>query len=144
MTNASISYIPPIMSKEATKKAFDYQDAKQVYLNLEKADKYAKEQVGLDDRDNGGACGFAWVKIKGIRKDAIKKALLDYGFRPAYPSGLELWIHKYGQSVDAKSSYAMHFAKFMNEQVDASILGLRDQASRRATGLPFTSGSRLD
>lgn len=116
----------------------------QLTLALNGADKYATDQVGLDDKDQGGACGFAWVKIKGIRKDAIKKALLDYGFTRSYPNGLELWIHKYGQSVDAKSSYAMHFAEFMNEQVDASILGLRDQASRRATGLPFTSGSRLD
>lgn len=95
---------------------------------LHTADKYATDQVGLEDKDQGGACGFAWVKIKGIRKAAIKKALLDYGFRPAYPSGLELWIHKYGQSVDVKSSYAMYFAKYMKE----------------ATGLPFTSGSRLD
>lgn len=113
-------------------------------LYLVKADAYAQQQVNLADEDQGGvdasisglrveearfaACGFAWVKIKGIRKDAIKKALLDYGFTRSYPNGLELWIHKYGQSVDAKSSYAMHFAKFMKEQ----------------TGLPFTSGSRLD
>ena len=101
----------------------------QLSLALHGADKYAQHQVGLlEDKDQGGACGFAWVKIKGIRKDAIKKALLDYGFTRSYPNGLELWIHKYGQSVDAKSSYAMHFAKFMKEQ----------------TGLPFTSGSRLD
>lgn len=97
-------------------------------MSLHTADEYAKHQVGLEDKDQGGACGFAWVKIKGIRKDAIKKALLDYGFTRSYPNGLELWIHKYGQSVDVKSNYAMYFAKFMREQ----------------TGLPFTSGSRLD
>lgn len=125
MTNA---YVSPIMSQEETKKALDRHNTKQLYLTLEKADKYAQQQVGLDNRDQGGACGFAWVKIKGIRKDAIKKALLDYGFTRSYPNGLELWIRKYGQSVDAKSSYAMHFAEFMKAQ----------------TGLPFTSGSRLD
>ena len=120
------------------------QDA-ELTLTLHGADKYAQHQVGLlEDKDQGGddasisglrveearfaACGFAWVKIKGIRKDAIKKALLDYGFTRSYPNGLELWIRKYGQSVDAKSSYAMHFAEFMKAQ----------------TGLPFTSGSRLD
>lgn len=104
------------------------QDA-ELTLTLHGADKYAQHQVGLlEDKDQGGACGFAWVKIKGIRKDAIKKALLDYGFTRSYPNGLELWIRKYGQSVDVKSSYAMHFAEFMKAQ----------------TGLPFTSGSRLD
>lgn len=100
----------------------------QLTLSLNGADKYAKQQVDLADEDQGGACGFAWVNIKGVHKEALKKALLDYGFFPAYPAGLQLWISKYGQSVDAKANYAMYFAKFMKEQ----------------TGLPFTSGSRLD
>lgn len=61
-----------------------------------------------------GACGFAWVTIKGTTPFArwakgAKKA------SKAYPTGYWFWVSEFGQSVDRKEKYARAFAKVLNE-----------------------------
>ena len=73
-----------------------------------------------------GACGFAWVTIKGNTKFGrwAKKEKLA---RPQYPSGLCFRVSEFGQSVARKEEYAGAFAKVLREN-----------------GIEAHSGSRLD
>lgn len=70
-----------------------------------------------------GACGFAWVNIKGTEPfaRAIKKAEQSpEGFKAGirtskgYPTGLTVkWVGEFNQSVDRKSKYAAAFAEVL-------------------------------
>ena len=79
---------------------------------------------------DGGACGFAWVNVYGVRSNSkMGKALAEVGFRKSYQGGLQLWNKWWpGQSVDAAEHGAVAYAKVMQEQL----------------GLDFYAGSRLD
>lgn len=94
------------------------------------ADTFARSYVNDNiDKDCGGACGFAWVNVYGIRKKADKEALKQAGFsRNEYEKAWQLWVRYYGQSVDAKASFAGAYAK----------------ALRELTNLEVYAGSRLD
>lgn len=61
-----------------------------------------------------GVCGFAWVKIKGNEAFGrwAKKAGLA---RSSYPSGLQIWVREFGQSMERKEAFARAFAKVLNE-----------------------------
>lgn len=73
-----------------------------------------------------GACGFAWIKFPGncaFGRHAKKVGLA----RPAYPSGLSIWVGEGGQSVDRKYAYAAAYAEVL-----------------RSAGVKAFAGSRLD
>ncbi len=80
---------------------------------------------------DGGACGFAWVNVYGVRSNSkLGKALSEVGFRKSYEGGLQLWNKWWpGQSIDAAEHGATAYATVMKEE-----LGL-DR---------IYSGSRLD
>lgn len=67
---------------------------------------YSKPTYFVED----GVCGFAWVAFKGntefgrwAKKNKIAK--------PGYPSGLQIWISDYNQSMQLKEAYAKAFAE---------------------------------
>jgi hypothetical protein len=61
-----------------------------------------------------GACGFAWVTIKGTTPFA-RWAKAAKKVSKAYPTGYWFWVSEFGQSVDRKEKYARAFAKVLNE-----------------------------
>lgn len=89
---------------------------------------FANRHFGGND---GGACGFSWVTVHGVRSNSkLGKALASVGFRKAYGGGLQLWNRWWqGQSVDAGEQGAQAYAEVLREE-----LGL-DQVY---------AGSRLD
>lgn len=57
-----------------------------------------------------GVCGFAWVSFKGntaFGRWAKQAGLASKG----YPTGLQLWVRGYGQSMQRKEAYAQAFAE---------------------------------
>jgi len=80
---------------------------------------------------DGGACGFAWVNVYGVRSNSkLGKALAEVGFRKAYGGGLQLWNKWWpGQSVDAAEQGAAAYADVLKQE-----LGLEQ----------VYAGSRLD
>jgi hypothetical protein len=75
-----------------------------------------------------GACGFAWVKVHGIKGNTrIGKMLKARGFTKSYTGGLQYWISTMTQSVARKEAYA---------EAMASVL--------RSNGLEAYADSRLD
>lgn len=99
-----------------------------VVLGLAEARVAAREkhqQVGEQD-----ACGFAWCTVYDVRSNSkTGKLLQQYGFRPAYGGGLQLWDpSKYPtQSITVLEAGAEAMARVL------SSVGLRSY-----------SGSRLD
>ena len=79
---------------------------------------------------DGGACGFSWVNVYGVRSNSkLGKALAEVGFRKSYQGGLQLWNQWWrGQSVDAGEHGATAYAKVLKEEL----------------GVEAYSGSRLD
>jgi len=74
----------------------------------------------------GGVCGFAWIKFKGNTawaKWTKKQGLCGEG----YPSGRQIWVHDYSQSMELKEAYASAFAKVLQKH-----------------GIEAYSGSRMD
>jgi hypothetical protein len=66
-----------------------------------------------------GVCGFAWVKFKGNTPWGrwAKKAGLA---RSSYPSGLQISVSAYNQSMQKKEAYAQAYAKVLRDNgVDA-------------------------
>jgi hypothetical protein len=61
-----------------------------------------------------GVCGFAWVKFKGNTPWArwAKKAGLA---RSSYPSGLQISVHAFNQSMQKKEAYAQAYARVLND-----------------------------
>ena len=75
-----------------------------------------------------GACGFAWVKVYGIKGNTrIGKMLKARGFTKSYTGGLQYWISTMTQSVARKEAYA---------EAMACVL--------RSHGLEAYADSRLD
>ena len=89
---------------------------------------FADKHMGGRD---GGACGFAWVNVYGVRSNSkMGKALSEVGFRKSYEGGLQLWNKWWpGQSIDAAEQGATAYAQVLKEE-----LGLER----------CYSGSRLD
>jgi hypothetical protein len=89
---------------------------------------FSEKHMGGRD---GGACGFAWVDVYGVRSNSkLGKALAEVGFRKSYTGSLQLWNKWWhGQSIDAAEHGATAYAAVMKEE-----LGLER----------CYSGSRLD
>jgi hypothetical protein len=68
---------------------------------------------------DGGACGFAWVNVYGVRSNSkMGKALAEVGFRKSYEGGLQMWNKWWpGQSVDAAEHGATAYAKVIGEEL---------------------------
>jgi hypothetical protein len=92
------------------------------------AKAFADKHMGGRD---GGACGFSWVDIYGVRSNSkLGKALKEVGFSKSYTGSMQLWNKWWmGQSVDAGEHGATAYAIVMKEE-----LGLEK----------IYSGSRLD
>jgi hypothetical protein len=73
-----------------------------------------------------GACGFAWIQIKGNTGFGREMKKLNL-FSKAYPTGLQYWVGEGGQSVERKEAFARAFAKVLNKY-----------------GIQAYAGSRLD
>ena len=66
-----------------------------------------------------GVCGFAWVKFKGNTAWG-RYAKKNLKARPAYPTGLQINISAYNQSMQKKEAYATAYAAVLREAgVDA-------------------------
>ena len=92
------------------------------------AKAFADKHMGGRD---GGACGFAWVDVYGVRSNSkLGKALAEVGFRKSYTGSLQLWNKWWaGQSIDAAEHGATAYAAVLKEE-----LGIEK----------IYSGSRLD
>jgi hypothetical protein len=99
---------------------------------LDAAQKAAKAFADkhMNGRD-GGACGFAWVDVYGVRSNSkLGKALKEVGFSKSYTGSMQLWNKWWpGQSIDAAEHGALAYALVMKDE-----LGLEK----------IYSGSRLD
>lgn len=64
------------------------------------------------------ACGFAWVKIMGVRGNTkLGKAIIAAGFRKSYDGGYDLW-NPSGlpvQNIDCKAAGADAYAKILQD-----------------------------
>jgi len=84
------------------------------------ANKYFNEQLnGVDQY----ACGFAWVKVIGVRLNTkLGKAMKEMGFSKSWNTGIELW-NPSGmcvQNIDVKEVGATAYAKVLqNYGIDA-------------------------
>ena len=62
----------------------------------------------------GGVCGFAWIKFPGntaFGRWAKKQGLA----RSSYPTGLQIWVSEYGQSMEKKEAFAYAFAEVLRK-----------------------------
>ena len=68
---------------------------------------------------DGGACGFGWVDVFGVRSNSkLGKILAQVGFCKSYSGSLQLWNKwYYGQSVDATEAGADAYAKKFSEML---------------------------
>ena len=68
---------------------------------------------------DGGACGFSWVDVYGVRSNSkLGKALQTVGFRKSYSGSLQLWNKWYmGQSVDASGAGADAYATLLKDKL---------------------------
>jgi hypothetical protein len=91
------------------------------------ADQYFRQELGGRDQF---ACGFAWVKIYGVKGNTkLGKALKATGIRPSYSGGLEMW----------------NPSKFGCQNVDTLEAGARAAAGVfEKYGFEAYAGSRLD
>lgn len=72
----------------------------------------------MNGRD-GGACGFAWVDVYGVRSNSkLGKALKEVGFSKSYSGSLQLWNKWWpGQSIDAAEHGATAYATVIKEEL---------------------------
>jgi hypothetical protein len=68
---------------------------------------------------DGGACGFSWVNVYGVRSNSkMGKALQAVGFRKDYTGSLQLWNKWFmGQSVDAGEAGASAYAEVLKDKL---------------------------
>jgi len=80
------------------------------------AKAFADKHMGGRD---GGACGFAWVDVYGVRSNSkLGKALAEVGFRKSYQGSLQLWNKWWpGQSIDAAEYGATAYATVIKEEL---------------------------
>lgn len=68
----------------------------------------------------GGVCGFAWVVVRPGTSAFARWIKANKGARKHYYGGMELWVSRYGQSMERKEAYAQAFAKVLRDHgVDA-------------------------
>jgi hypothetical protein len=60
-----------------------------------------------------GLCGFAWIHMKGNIPFARWAREQKLGHK-GYPSGYDVWVRGYGQSVARKEAFAKAAAKVLN------------------------------
>lgn len=76
-----------------------------------------------------GCCGFAWVNVRDIRrnaKNADRSVLQGFGFKfSEYDKCFQLWVSHFGQSIDNKEKYAYAFSNELKK------LGLNAGAGSR-------------
>ena len=84
-------------------------------------------QGNIIETVNEGACGFAWVTVRGANKGfghwLIKQGLAKVG----YTGGAQVWISNYNQSYERKAAHAYAMAEAL-----------------RANGIKAYSDGRLD
>lgn len=87
---------------------------------LDAAQKAAKAFADkhMNGRD-GGACGFAWVDVYGVRSNSkLGKALKEVGFSKSYTGSMQLWNKWWaGQSIDAAEHGATAYAAVLKEEL---------------------------
>ena len=104
-----------------TKATFDTVRVQMAHVKaLDAAKKAAQEFADkyMNGRD-GGACGFSWVNVYGVRANSkLGKALTEVGFRKNYEGAHQLWNKWWmGQSVDAGEQGAYAYAKVFQEEL---------------------------
>ena len=69
--------------------------------------------------EDGGACGFSWVDIYGVRSNSkLGQALKAVGFAKSYTGSLQLWNRWWqGQSVDAGEHGATAYATVLKQEL---------------------------
>lgn len=72
-----------------------------------------------------GVCGFAWVTIHPGTSKAARYAKEHYGASKGYPSGMQIWISDFGQSMELKEAYAQGFAAVLQEAGIKAYAGSR-------------------
>ena len=80
------------------------------------AKAFADKHMGGRD---GGACGFAWVDVYGVRSNSkLGKALKEVGFSKSYTGSMQLWNKWWaGQSIDAAEHGATAYAAVLKEEL---------------------------
>lgn len=99
------------------------------YEAIAEAAKATRQYIALNG-DNG-ACGFAWVEVRGVRSNSrLGKSLLSSGWSKSYNRSIQYWNpSRVGtQSVDALEAGA---------KVAASVIAAR-------LGVDAVACSRLD
>jgi hypothetical protein len=72
----------------------------------------------------GGVCGFAWVKFPG--NTAWGKWTKKQGYaHSSYPTGLQIWVSEFGQSMEKKEAYAYAFAEVLRKHGIKAYAGSR-------------------
>jgi len=80
------------------------------------ADKATTDYI-CEYGENPMGCGFAWVKVKGVRGKALN-ILKEFGFRKSYVgTGHSLWnpSQSFTQDMDAKYVGAQVYAEMLRE-----------------------------
>jgi hypothetical protein len=68
---------------------------------------------------DGGACGFSWVDVYGVRSNSkLGQALKAVGFSKSYTGSMQLWNKWWhGQSVDAGEHGATAYATVLKQEL---------------------------
>ena len=73
-----------------------------------------------------GVCGFAWVKFYGLGNSSFAKYLVAKKIASkAYPSGLQIWISAFNQSLMKKEACANAMAEVFNKHGFKAYAGSR-------------------
>ncbi len=69
-----------------------------------------------------GVCGFGWVQFKGNTPFG-KWALATGLARKAYPTGLAIYCHYFGQSMQRKEAWAHEVARLLRLELNVEATG---------------------
>ena len=101
----------------------DFNTLKVQMANVKALDAAQKAAKAFADKHmggrDGGACGFAWVDVYGVRSNSkLGKALKEVGFSKSYSGSLQLWNKWWpGQSIDAAEHGATAYATVIKEEL---------------------------
>lgn len=62
-----------------------------------------------------GVCGFAWVKVRPATGPFVRWLKTHGKGHSGYTGGYDVWVHKFGQSLERKTAYANAFAAVLTE-----------------------------
>jgi hypothetical protein len=65
----------------------------------------------------GGACGFAWVKVRNGNSSFAKWLMKNKLARKSYYGGVEISVHEHEQSIERKEAHASAMAKVLVEKL---------------------------